>query len=95
MRAAFMSGDTLTLVMVMLPTRGSFSSRAITSNSTRCSSDSIFCRRLTESLQRPGNFDTRIALDLVVHAHVLVVLHADTALGTCTDLVDVVLETAQ
>src|SRR5262249_43727097 len=34
-----------------------------------------------ELLQGPCNFHSRVALDLVAHAHVLVVLHTDTALG--------------
>src|SRR5690348_17966849 len=40
-----MSGASLTPVMVTLPTRGSLTSRAISSASTRCSSDSILRRR--------------------------------------------------
>ena len=41
------------------------------------------------------NLDARVALDLVADAHVLVVPHADAALGAGTDLADVVLEAAQ
>src|SRR5689334_6353534 len=46
-------------------------------------------------LQRTCDFDTREALDLVVHANVLIVLHADTALRSGSHFVHVVLKAAQ
>src|SRR5580700_3734262 len=92
-----MSASTLTAVIVTLPTRGSFTSRAISAASTRWISDSM--RRLRASLmglrERARNLDPREALDLIVDAHVLVVLHADTALGAGAHLARVVLEAAQ
>src|SRR5262245_41380132 len=47
------------------------------------------------SLKRSGYFHARVALDLVAHAHVVVVLHADAALGTGTHFAHVVLEAPQ
>src|ERR1700761_8917105 len=106
-RAVPMSAATLTAVIVTLPTRGSFTSRAITSERTRWISDSIRRLRCASAikhhhassletlLQSPGYFDAREALDLVAHTYVLVVLHADTALGAGTNLARLVLETPQ
>src|SRR5690348_14432342 len=97
-----MSAASFTSVMVIDPTRGSFTSRATSSDSTRCISPSMRrCRcfsamSLTRALlQRTRHLDTREALDLVVHANVLIVLHADTALGAGPHFVDVVLEAAE
>ena len=47
------------------------------------------------SLDAAGHLDAGVALDLVADAHVLVVLHADAALGAGAYFVDVVLETPQ
>src|SRR6185437_12807993 len=53
------------------------------------------CVPSRRSLDRARNLDAREALDLVVDAHVLIVLHADAALGTGTHFVDVILEAPQ
>src|SRR6185312_10690129 len=102
-----MSGESRTPVTVTLPTRGSLTSRAISSASTRCSSDSILrwrpeppfftvmIRPPPELFQGPGHLETRKALDLIADAHVLVVLHTDAALRPGAHLADVVLEAAQ
>src|SRR5690606_36313891 len=47
------------------------------------------------SSERALDLDALEALDLVARAHVVVGLHADTALGTALDLLDVLLEAAQ
>src|ERR1700739_3047083 len=94
-----MSGATCTAVIVTLPTRGSLSSRAISVASTRWISDSMGRLRASllrkRSWRRPCPLDAGEAFDLVVDAHVLVVLHADTALGPGAHLAHVVLEAPQ
>jgi len=68
----------------------SFTSRAMSSESTRWISDSIRRVRASaisyaspwRSFQRPRDLDSGEALDLVAGADILVVLHADTALHT-------------
>src|SRR5690349_16679123 len=97
-RAAPISAATFTAVIVTLPTRGSFTSRAINSESTRWISASIRLLRCASAkglLQRPSDFDARVALDLVAHPYVLVVLHADTALGTRTHFARFIFEAPQ
>src|SRR3984885_12373650 len=49
----------------------------------------------TRLFHRPGDFDPREALDLIAHPHVLVVLHADAALGAGTYFAHVILEAPQ
>src|SRR6185437_1887025 len=49
----------------------------------------------SSSLQRPGNLETREALDLIADTDILVVLHPDAALRSGAHLVDIVLEAAQ
>src|ERR1700761_5378441 len=93
-RAVPMSAATLTAVIVTLPTRGSFTSRAMTSERTRWISDSIRLFRCASAIQlttfrlleSPRDFHAREALDLVAYTHVLVVLHANTAFGAGTNL---------
>ena len=46
-------------------------------------------------VERAGDFDALVALDLVADLDVVVVLHADAAFGSGTNFVDVVLEAAQ
>src|SRR5579863_1644395 len=101
-RATPMSGAILTAVIVTLPTRGSFTSRAITSASTRWISPSMrrlrcgsCCVLIACSLQRSGHFHAREALDLVPDTYVLIVLHADPTLRTGADFAGIVLEASQ
>src|SRR3546814_1040175 len=51
--------------------------------------------RTSAASERALDFDALEALDLVARLHVVVLLHADTALGAAADLVDVLLEAAQ
>src|SRR5688572_17669928 len=101
MRAVDMSGATLTVVMVTLPTRGSRTSRDTSVDNTRCISPSMRPRRWDLALNSlpllnaARDFDARVTLDLVAHAHVLIVLHADATLGAGTHFARVVLEAAQ
>src|SRR4249920_3437102 len=101
MRAVDMSGATLTVVIVTLPTRGSRTSRDTSVDNTRCISPSMrpsrcdLALKLPHSLDAASNLDARVALDLVPDADVLVVLHADAALGAGTYFAGVVLEAAQ
>ena len=44
---------------------------------------------------RARHFDARVALDLIADLHVVVVLHADTALSARSHFVDVILEATQ
>src|SRR3954462_9734829 len=46
-------------------------------------------------LERSRDFNARITLDLIARPHVVVVAHRDTALGTGTHFIDVILEAAQ
>src|SRR3546814_7105800 len=48
--------------------------------------------RTSAASERALDFDALEALDLVARLHVVVLLHADTALGAAVDLVDVLLE---
>src|SRR3546814_15479835 len=50
---------------------------------------------MSSASERWLDFDAREALVLVARLHVVVLLHADTALGAAADLVDVLLEAAQ
>jgi len=43
-------------------------------------------------VERPGNLDTLVALNLVTDLNIVIVLDADTALRTRANLVDIVLE---
>src|SRR6187399_2107684 len=101
MRAVDISGATLTVVIVTLPTRGSRTSRDTSVDNTRCISPSMrpslcdFALNDFPSLDAARDFHARVALDLIADAHVLVVLHADTALGAGTHFAGVVLEAAQ
>src|SRR3984957_20489004 len=104
-RATPISAARLTAVMVTFPTRGSFTSRATSSESTRWISDSI--RRVrasatslasfesSASFQRSRELASGAALDLVAGANILIVPHADTALHTRPNLTHVVLKAAQ
>src|SRR3546814_10975846 len=51
--------------------------------------------RTSAASERALDFDALEALDLVARLHVVVLLHADTALGAAADLVDVLIEAAQ
>src|SRR5690606_20383047 len=58
-----------------------------------CSDAASSC--LLRHLQRSCNLGALVALDLIADLHVIVVAHADTALGSGAHLGDVVLESAQ
>src|SRR6187549_3534837 len=98
MRAVDMSGAIVTDVSVTLPTLGSRTSRDTSVDNTRCISPSIRAIRwdlaLMTSLNRARDLDSRVALDLVADANVLVVLHADAALRSRPHFAGVVLEAA-
>src|ERR1700761_4972363 len=87
--------------MVTLPMRSSFTSRRRSSVSSRwICSPSRFARGLffamsCGTLERARHLHPRVTLDLIALAHVVVVLHADAALGSGAHLVDVVLEALQ
>src|SRR5688572_5272119 len=98
MRAVDMSGAMVTEVSVTLPTLGSRTSRDTSVDNTRCISPSIRAIRwdlaLMRSLNRARDLDPGVALDLVAHAHVLVVFHADAALGAGPHFASLILEAA-
>src|SRR6204780_4086694 len=87
--------------MVTLPMRSSFTSRRRSSVSSRwiCSprrrARGLSFAMPGGTLQRARHLHPRIALDLIALAHVVVVLHADAALGSGAHFVDVVLESLQ
>src|SRR5581483_11261203 len=94
-----MSPARVTAVMVTFRTRGSLTSREMTSAKTRWISASIRLRResamLIQLLKGSRDFSASEALDLVAGANILVVLHADTALGAGANFVHVILEATQ
>src|ERR1700677_2132249 len=95
--------------MVTLPMRSSFTSRRRSSVNSRwiCSprrrarglsfamSAPAFLQSGGGTLQRACHLHPRVTLDLIALAHIVVVLHADAALGSGAHLVDVVLEALQ
>ena len=104
------SGDTRREVSVTRPRRGSRTSRRISSArqhgalhllarfAWRVGMPCWTCRRgmgRFTVMPRSRDLDAGEALDLVADAHIVVVLHADAALGARTHFVDVVLEAAQ
>jgi len=60
-----MSGDTLTAVTVTLPTRGSLTSRVISADSTRCSSDSSIAKLQASRLAREASPVDNITTNVV------------------------------
>src|SRR5665213_3976181 len=103
MRATDRSPASITAVTVTLPTRGSLTSRRSSSASERCICAAMRAARALllaaissgRSLDRARDFDAREAFDLIGDTHVLIVLHPYAALGSRSDFVHVVLETAQ
>src|SRR5262245_46336693 len=93
---------TRTSVSVIMPRRGSRTSRRISSLNVcwiccamrLARGNALFVMSLGSGY-RSRHFDARVALDLVADPHVVVVLHADAALGAGTHFVDVVLEATQ
>src|SRR5277367_4695553 len=88
--------------MVTLPMRSSLTSRRSKSVNSRwiCSPKrrarglSLFAM-VRSALQTARHFHPRVALDLIAFLHVVVVLHADAALGAGAYFVNVILETLQ
>src|SRR6185503_3721079 len=93
------SPETSVDVIVIRPTRGSLTSRRTRSDRSRLSCSSMRRARgysrgtaAASGAELAGDLDALEALDLVLHADVVVALDADAALGARADLVGVVLE---